>query len=91
MWLMCRRRPTFRGKAVRDSWPSYCEFTGVSKKSTSRVHFVSIALVIALSPLPARAQTPDPQAPGSATDPERPAAMPAISAIKEISRFGGLL
>ncbi len=66
----------FRGKNVPDSWPSFCQFTGVSKKGTSRFHFLSIALAIALSPLPARAQTPDPQPPGSAPDPKRPALNP---------------
>ncbi len=35
-----------------------------------------MALVIALSPLVARAQTPDPQPPGPAPDPGRPALNP---------------
>jgi hypothetical protein len=62
----------FRGKNVRDSWPSYCQFAGVSNKCTSRWYFVFIVLLIALSPLPVRAQTPDPQPPGPAPDPARP-------------------
>ena len=49
-----------------------CELSGVTEKRTSRFHFGLIALVIALSPLPAGAQTPDPQSPGLAPDPERP-------------------
>jgi|SRR5271154_1071906 len=35
-------------------------------------HFVLIALVIAFSASPARAQTPDPQPPGPPPDPARP-------------------
>src|SRR3984957_9748860 len=35
-----------------------------------------MALVVALSPLAAKAQTPDPQPPGPAPDPERPALNP---------------
>src|SRR5580700_1613894 len=38
--------------------------------------FVLIALVIALWPFAARAQTPDPQPPGPAPDPERPTSNP---------------
>jgi hypothetical protein len=47
----------------------FCEFSG-------RFQLGLIALVIALSLLPARAQTPDPQPPGPAPDPERPALNP---------------
>jgi hypothetical protein len=67
-----RRRPVFRGKNVRGSWPSYCQFAGVSNKCTSRLRLVLIALLIGLSPSPARAQTPDPQPPGPAPEPARP-------------------
>ena len=38
--------------------------------------FVLIALVIALWPLAARSQTPDPQPPGPPPDPERPTLNP---------------
>jgi hypothetical protein len=38
--------------------------------------FIFTALLIALSLLPAKAQTPDPQPPGLAPDPERPALNP---------------
>jgi hypothetical protein len=47
----------------------FCEFSG-------RFQLGLIALVIALSLLPARAQTPDPQPPGPAPDAERPALNP---------------
>jgi hypothetical protein len=46
------------------------------QKRTGHFHLVSVALVIALSPFPATAQTPDPQPPGSAPDPERPTLNP---------------
>lgn len=39
----------FRGKDVRDSWPSYCQFTGVSKKGIRCWYFALITLVIGLS------------------------------------------
>jgi hypothetical protein len=42
------------------------------KKGSRRWYFVLIALLIALSALPVRAQTPDPQPPGPAPDPARP-------------------
>jgi Alginate export len=41
-------------------------------RAASRPSFVLIALVIALSPLAAKAQTPDPQPPGPAPNPARP-------------------
>jgi hypothetical protein len=66
----------FPGISVRDSGPSYCPFAGVSNKCTSRWYLVFIALLIALSPLPAGAQTPDPQPPGPAPDPARPPLYP---------------
>src|SRR5271154_160704 len=44
--------------------------------ASPRVPLVLIAILIALSQLPARAQTPDPQPPGSAPDPARPALNP---------------
>jgi hypothetical protein len=52
------------------------ECSGVSKTGIGRFHCLLFALVIALSPQPARAQTPDPQPPGAASDPERPALNP---------------
>jgi hypothetical protein len=42
------------------------------QKGTSRLYFVLFALVIALLPPTAKAQTPDPQPPGPAPDPARP-------------------
>jgi Alginate export len=42
------------------------------RDSTSYTYFALIALVIALSPVSAKAQTPDPQPPGPAPDPGRP-------------------
>ena len=42
------------------------------KRKGTRQYLLWIALVIALSPLPARAQTPDPHPPGPPPDPARP-------------------
>ena len=47
------------------------QFTGVSQKRAIR-YFALIVLAIALHPLPADAQTPDPQPPGPPPDPARP-------------------
>src|ERR1700683_736280 len=57
---------------VRDPWPSCCRFPAVSNTGLSRWYLILLALVIALLPLPTRAQTPDPQPPGPSADPVRP-------------------
>jgi hypothetical protein len=62
----------FRGIISRNLQASYVRFVGVSRNSTNLWRLLSIALVIALSALPARGQTPDPQPPGPPPDPTRP-------------------
>jgi hypothetical protein len=57
---------------LTDFLPSNCRFAGVPNRCTSRWGLVLIALLLVLSALPARAQTPDPQPPGPAPDPARP-------------------
>jgi hypothetical protein len=66
----------FRRIKTGDSWKSYLRFAGVSNEYTALSRLVLIALLFALSTLPARAQTPDPEPPGPAPDPSRPALNP---------------
>jgi hypothetical protein len=62
----------FRGIGIRNLQQSYGRFFCVSNGSSNRRWLVLIPFLIALSALPALAQTPDPQPPGPAPDPERP-------------------
>jgi hypothetical protein len=62
----------FRGIISRNLQASYVRFVGVSRNRTNLWRLLSIAFVIALSALPARGQTPDPQPPGPPPDPTRP-------------------
>ena len=61
-----------REKSDLDLWLSHFRFAGVFNNRTSYWYLALIPLLIALSALPARAQTPDPQPPGPAPDPARP-------------------
>jgi len=51
-------------------------FRALRGRGTSRLYLVVFVLLIALSQVPASAQTPDPQAPGTAPDSARPALNP---------------
>src|SRR6202050_5456957 len=62
----------FRGIKSRNLQPSYGRFVRVSHHSANRWWLVLMAILLALSVLPARAQTPDPQPPEPAPDPARP-------------------
>jgi hypothetical protein len=66
-----RRRPKFPGSRSRLMALVLSE-QRLLRKGISRWCLLWIALVIALSPLTARAQTPDPHPPGPAPDPARP-------------------
>jgi hypothetical protein len=58
--------------SVRESEPLCYRLASISNKCASVCYFALLAILIALSPLPARTQTLDPQTPGSNPDPSRP-------------------